>query len=178
MSKSYLFVEPSFLGGRYVLTASHCIVGNSADNVEVWIGGHDVTQPSGGKRVKVAQIYEHEFYDNGTLDNDVAILELVDEVTGVTPINIITPELEATLKEGFEFTVMGWGNLRTDGQEFPNKLQEVNVPLYNRAQCLKEYTQPDASESDITEQMLCAGFVEGGKELLPRRQWWPSDLPT
>ena len=158
------FCGASFLGGRYVLTASHCIVGNSADNVEVWIGGHDVTQPSGGKRVKVAQIYEHEFYDNGTLDNDVAILELVDEVTGVTPINIITPELEATLKEGFEFTVMGWGNLRTDGQEFPNKLQEVNVPLYNRAQCLKEYTQPDASESDITEQMLCAGFVEGGKD--------------
>lgn len=158
------FCGASFIGGRYVLTASHCIVGNSADDVEVWIGGHDVTKPNGGKRVKVAQVYEHEMYDNGTLNNDVAILELAEEVTGVTPINIITPELEATLKQGFEFTVMGWGNMSIDGTEFPEKLQEVNVPLYNRAQCLQEYTQEGQSESDITDKMLCAGFVEGGKD--------------
>ena len=47
--------------GRYVLTAAHCIEGSDASDVDVWIGGFDTTKPNGGKRVKVAQIYAHEF---------------------------------------------------------------------------------------------------------------------
>ena len=83
---------------------------------------------------------------------------------GVKPIKMITPELEATLKDGFEFTVMGWGNTNTASPSFPQKLREVNVPLYNRAQCSKDYSQEGSNESGITDQMMCAGFVEGGKD--------------
>lgn len=158
------FCGASFVGGRYVLTAAHCIEGSSASDVDVWIGGFDTTKPETGKRVKVAQIYAHESYDSFATNNDIAILELVEDIQGVTPIKMVTPEIEATLNEGFEFTVMGWGNTNTESPSFPQKLREVNVPLYNRAQCLKDYTPEDSTESGITEQMLCAGFVEGGKD--------------
>lgn len=154
----------SFVGGRYVLTAAHCIEGNNAADVDVWIGGFDTTQPNSGKRVKVAQIYAHESYDNVTTNNDIAVLELVEEIQGVTPIKIITPAIEATLTDGFEFTVMGWGNTDTESPTYPQKLREVNVPLYNRAQCIKDYTQEGSDESGITDQMICAGLVEGGKD--------------
>ena len=123
-----------------------------------------MTDPTGGKRVKVAQIYQHESYDNYTTNNDIAILELVNEVEGVEPINMMTPEIEATLNEGFEFTVMGWGNTDTESPSYPQRLREVNVPLYNRAQCIADYTEEGSEESGITDQMLCAGFVEGGKD--------------
>ena len=158
------FCGASFVGGRYVLTAAHCIDGSEADDVEVWIGGFDVTKPEGGKRVKVAQIYAHESYDNYTTNNDIAVLELVEEVENVTPVKIISPEMEATLADGFEFTVMGWGNVNVQEPQYPQRLHQVNVPLYNREQCLKDYAVEGQSEPAITEQMMCAGFVEGGKD--------------
>lgn len=158
------FCGASYIGGRYVLTAAHCISNEVAAGVDVWIGGFDTTQPDSGKRVAVAQIYSHESYDDFTTNNDIAIIELVEEVADVTPIKMITAEMEATLNDGFEFTVMGWGNTDTEAPSFPQKLREVNVPLYNRAQCITDYTQEGAEESGITDQMLCAGFVEGGKD--------------
>ena len=39
----------SFIGGRYVLTASHCVEGANAKDFAVWIGGHDLTKESQGK---------------------------------------------------------------------------------------------------------------------------------
>lgn len=158
------FCGSSYIGGRYVLTATHCIEGMTASEIDVWIGGHDVTKPTTGKRVKVAQIYAHEAYNGGTLDNDIAILELVEDIQGVTPINLITPELEAELiKDGFEFTLMGWGNTKNDGDRvFPKILQEVNVPLATREQCVEAYGS--AEDGGITDNMICAGYPEGGKD--------------
>lgn len=159
------FCGASFIGGRYVLTASHCIEGASADNVHVWIGGYDTTKPESGKRFSVAQIYEHESYGDVGLNNDIAIVELTEEVTGITPIKLVTPEMEANLKDGSELIVMGWGNMNPNGNEapeYPEILQEVTVPLYNREQCTADYTQD--GETGITDNMICAGFVEGGKD--------------
>lgn len=159
------FCGASFIGGRYVLTASHCIEGSSAENMHVWIGGYDTTKPESGKRFTVAQIYEHESYGDVGLNNDIAIVELTEEVTGVTPIKLITPEVEANLKDGSELIVMGWGNMNPNGNEapeYPEILQEVTVPLYNREQCIADYTQD--GETGITDNMICAGFVEGGKD--------------
>ena len=100
----------------------------------------------------------HEDYNkNGDTNNDIAVLELTNEITGVTPIKMLTPEMEATLTDGFEFTVMGWGNTDTENPQYPNILREVVVPLYNREACAATYPQ-------LTEQMICAGLVEGGKD--------------
>lgn len=155
------FCGASYIGDRYVLTASHCVEGQNAEGINVWIGGHDLSKPETGKRYSVAQIYEHELYGDVGLNNDIAILELTEEVTGVTPIKLITPEIEETLEDGFEFTVMGWGNRNSDSfsaPDYPNILHEVNVPLYNREQCNLEYN------SSLTDNMMCAGFEEGGKD--------------
>lgn len=161
------FCGAAYVGDRYVLTASHCLEGEIPENINVWIGGTDITKPEQGKRVAVKEIYMHEDYDSGTVNKDVAILELTEVVTGIEPIKIVTPEIEATIKEGDLFTVMGWGNQDTKSEEgkFPDVLHEVQVPLYNRQACLDAYPlEEGSSETSITEYMLCAGFVEGGKD--------------
>lgn len=158
------FCGAAFIGTRYVITASHCVESERSKSLAVWIGGYDTKNPTGGKKVQVAQIYLHEEYDGVVTNKDIAILELTEDVTGVTPIKIITPEIEATLKDGHLFTVMGWGNQNAgDGEEvFPNILNKVDVALYNRETCITNYTE--GGETGITDYMLCAGFAEGEKD--------------
>jgi len=152
------FCGASFIGGHYVLTASHCVEGFIASDIDVMIGDLDLKDRSTGVRYKVAQIYMHEEYDSIVINNDIAILELETEVTNVTPIKPLTVELESQLKNGDLLTVMGWGNMSVDGQSFPTVLQEVQVPLYDQEKCNTAY------DGELTEVMLCAGFDEGGKD--------------
>jgi len=153
------FCGASFIGGRYVLTASHCLEGTEAENLSVWISGYDTQTPEGGQKVNVAQIYMHEEYFSDF--KDVAILELEQEIQGVTPVKLMTAEMEAELQDGQLFTVMGWGNMDPAAGAFPNILHQVEVPLFNHVSCTENYAQ---NGQRVAEHMLCAGFPEGKKD--------------
>lgn len=155
------FCGASFIGSHYILTASHCVEGAIAADIDVVVGDHNLKDSNSGVRYKVAQIYMHEDYDSVATNNDIAILELETAITNVLPIKPMTPELEASLKVGDLLTVMGWGNMSvTDDPSYPTVLQEVEVALYDRAKCDSAYK----AEGGITDVMLCAGFEAGGKD--------------
>ncbi|PKG82153.1 hypothetical protein CXF85_14750 [Colwellia sp. 75C3] len=153
------FCGASFIGSHYILTASHCVDGSIAADIDVVVGEHDLKDSTSGVRYKVAQIYMHEEYDALATNNDIAILELETAITNVSAIKPLTPELEASLKVGDLMTVMGWGNMSvTDEPSYPNVLQEVDVALYDQEKCNTAYN------GGITDVMLCAGFEAGGKD--------------
>ena len=151
----------SFIGGRYVLSAAHCFANVRAQDIDVWIGGHDLSNASEGRRVSVQQIYLHEQYDAASYDKDIAVLELSEVITDIEPIKLITPAIEATLNEGDLLTIMGWGNTSANTQidDYPLILQSTDVPLYNRAACLAAY-----GTGEITNDMMCAGYIAGGQD--------------
>jgi secreted trypsin-like serine protease len=152
------FCGASFIGGRYVLTASHCLENMKADEVDVVIGAYDLTNQAEGSRYKVNQIYLNENYDTFTIDNDIAIIELTEEVNNVAEVKLLSPGMEETLLTGDTLKVMGWGSLSVDGTSFPTILQEVDLALVDSAKCNAAYG------GTITESMLCAGLAEGGKD--------------
>jgi len=152
----------SFIGSKWVLTAAHCVDGQSGpgNGMEVLIGASDFTNTSEGKRIAVKYVYVHDEYNNPVdTNNDMALLELV-EIVDAPSIKVISKTEADNLKAGTLLTVTGWGNVVTDGVEYPDKLMQVNVPLVSNETC----NLPASYDGSITDAMLCAGYKEGGKD--------------
>ncbi|XP_077292742.1 trypsin-2-like [Arctopsyche grandis] len=63
-------------------------------------------------------------------------------------------------KTGEYCTASGWGNIEA-GIRGRNQLMKVNLPIADHQQCKISY----AFETyEISESMICAGYVEGGKD--------------
>jgi len=150
------FCGASFLGGRYILTAAHCVDSKEGQDLDAVIGISDLTQSDvAAHRYSVKEVYVHENYPDASDGNDIAILELEREVN-YTAVNLADRHLRNNLAVGKMLTVMGWGDQdpRPDNIKFDNELYQVDVPLVEQALC------PDDVGSK--DNAFCAGYVNGG----------------
>ncbi len=145
---------------QWVLTAAHCVDSIAAPTeVEVLVGQQDLSQATAAQRKSVARIVIHPLYLNGvTLANDIALLQLADLVTGITPIKIATPADAARFATGTTAQIAGWGNLLPQtGVELPNVAYKASVPIVDIATCNERYS------GGLNESLhLCAGQYPSG----------------
>uniref|UniRef100_A0A674J0L3 Peptidase S1 domain-containing protein n=1 Tax=Terrapene triunguis TaxID=2587831 RepID=A0A674J0L3_9SAUR len=95
-------------------------------------------------------------YDYQTLDHDIMLIKLAHPVRTdayVQPVSLPT----ACPAAGTSCVVSGWGNILSDVFS-PYNLQCVNIPILSNAACEGSYP------GMITSTMLCAGYLEGGKD--------------
>merc|ERR1712181_177199 len=140
------FCGGTLISSTHVLTAAHCTQ-RSASSVRVLIGEHNIND-SDYNRVEVAEIINHPNYDDGTTDNDYAILRLANPVTFTNEVST------ACLPADLSATVAGWGTLSSGGNQ-PNVLQEVDVTVTSNTACKQAY-----GSSMITANMVCAADSE------------------
>lgn len=154
------FCGGSLVASNYVLTAAHCLEDTSADDVQVVVSEFDLENESAGEEtISVKNIYIHSGYEDEG-EADIALIEL-SSASSNSPLQVAGETLTNSLAVGTNLTVMGWGNTSTTGESFPNLLQEVQVPLADHAQCVTNYQEVG---STITNNMICAGLPEGGKD--------------
>ena len=146
------FCGGSLVREDWVITAAHCVQGESASQLRVKIGLHNVNGTTGSETKLVDQIIVHPNYSGNSLDNDYALLHLTTE-SDFEPIQLITEN--AHDNEPVMSTTMGWGATSSGGWG-SSVLLEVDVPIDDDC--------GNYSNSDITNNMICAGDNNGGED--------------
>jgi len=153
----------TIISPNWAITASHCVIGEDglqiSDNSSIYLAINDYSLS--GKNIKrygIEKVISYPDYNPTTTDNDIALLKLSKTEIEINKF----PELKKTpLTTGTEAFVAGWGNTigyPSDEQSFPDKLQEILVPIVDWEQC--NY----AFDGELTDNMFCAGYFEGGKD--------------
>jgi len=153
------FCGATLIASKWVMTAAHCIVDSDTEahktpsDIVALIGTNDLVNTSSGSiRASVKRIIVHPYYNNETTDTDIALLELVYDTS------FVTMDVSGNdVPDGIPATVVGWGTLDSDTDDFPKDLYEVEVPIVNRAICERSLDKYSFGSVNLSQNMICAG---------------------
>ncbi|XP_046584850.1 trypsin-like [Haliotis rubra] len=144
----------------FVLTAAHCLHGTSESDWKVRLGVHDLSKTeSSSESIDVKTAMIHPQYNTQTLEYDIALIELSSAPQLSRPeINIGCVSGDVA-KAGEVCYVAGWG-LTSSGGDQSDVLQLIEKPVLSQSQCRDIF----GSNTFYEVSMICAGFIEGGKD--------------
>ena len=150
------FCGGSLISPTAVLTAAHCIEGETAATIDVLAGTIDLAG-SAGQRVPATAVHIHPLWNTNTMAYDAAVVEVGTPLAG-EPIFVVQPGQESLFRTGTDVTITGWGALQFLGP-YPVRLRKVTIPVQANATCSAVW-----GTDFVASSMLCAGRPEGAKD--------------
>jgi len=157
----YGMLECNICGGsiihpRYVVSAAHCVPETPTGNVIA--GAHALSKAK--SRIPILKFIQHPSWNRPTqFDHDMSIIVVRFEIeinSDASPICL--PHPTTCFSEGTACVVTGWG-LTGETGGFPDRLQEVAVRMISQERC-SSYV----GYHILTDNMMCAGYEDGGKD--------------
>ena len=155
------FCGATYIGQGFVLTAAHCIASKRITDFYVHIGIHDLSKANTqGQVAQVRAIYIHPAYNHVSYANDIALIEVTSQPNRAT-VKLATEYKNTEMPAHTELIAMGWGEQSPDKIGiYPKVLYQVTLPYVLRSSC----QNLGGNYNNVTENALCAGFIDGGKD--------------
>ncbi|KAL9895355.1 inactive CLIP domain-containing serine protease A3-like isoform 1-T1 [Glossina fuscipes fuscipes] len=158
----------ALLTSQHVLTAAHKVHNIPEKSFKVRVGEWDAAstnEPVPAQDVSVSKVYVHPNFNKNNLQNDVAILKLVNPVSLVTKSTVGTVCLPTIpLKQGQRCYVAGWGKSDFGPTGAYQSIQrEVQVPVLSNDNCQTALRKTRLGSRFILNNLsfICAGGEVG-----------------
>uniref|UniRef100_A0A8C7D2M7 MBL associated serine protease 1 n=1 Tax=Oncorhynchus kisutch TaxID=8019 RepID=A0A8C7D2M7_ONCKI len=167
------FGSGALLSESWVLTAAHVlrsqrrgatVVPVAPGHVRVYLGLHDVRAKQNATNRSVEQVILHPHFDPRNYNNDIALVKLSQAVPVgelVRPVCLPPPQGKDRPQSPQLNTlglVAGWGISNPNAS-----VAYVKLPVVAQEECKASYASRSINYN-ITDNMFCAGFYEGGRD--------------
>ncbi|XP_034936659.1 trypsin-1-like [Chelonus insularis] len=158
--KGKFYCAATIISDRYLLTAAHCVDRFDKSQIRVKVGVHKRNSTSGSQtEYRVQTMMKHSGYSLQNYNNDIALIKIKGIIKFEGSMRPVCLPEKGSSFAGKNGIVTGWGAIEESGS-LSNTLQEVVVPILSNAEC-RATKYPSKK---ITDNMICAGFIEGGKD--------------
>ncbi|MEU7061456.1 serine protease [Streptomyces sp. NPDC046197] len=148
------FCGGTLVAAKKVVTAAHCMVGESTGSVRV-VGGRTYLNGTNGTVSKVSKIWINPDYTDATSGDDVAVLTLSTSMPYTTA-KYVSSSDTGVYAAGTTARILGWGTTSESGSS-SNQLRTATVPIVSDSSCKSSY-----GSDFVASDMVCAGYSSGG----------------
>ncbi|WP_055494609.1 trypsin-like serine protease [Streptomyces sp. TP-A0356] len=148
------FCGGTLVAAKKVVTAAHCMVGETTGSVRV-VGGRTYLNGTNGTVSGVSRIWIDPSYTDATNGDDVAVLTLSTSMP-YTPASYVSSSRTSVYAAGTTARIVGWGTTSANGSS-SNQLRTATVPIVSDTSCKSSY-----GSQFVQSDMVCAGYSSGG----------------